>query len=102
MRSTSPALTFTVNTGMVSRVFYDEKGRITGHEVLDKFGQKINIPHGEFPSLEPISSSADFGKNESDSNPLIFFRDRLPQWRFPEFEAALKEMTKNFPLIEAV
>jgi glutamate synthase domain-containing protein 2/FAD/FMN-containing dehydrogenase/glutamate synthase domain-containing protein 3/ferredoxin len=102
MKSTVPPLTFTVNPGMVSRVFYDERGRITGHEVLDKFGQKINIPHGEFPSLEPISSSPEFRKNELTSNPLIFFRDRLPSWRFPEFEAGLKEVTKNFPLIEAV
>ena len=39
IRSTSPALNFTVKTGMVSRVFYDEKGKITGHEVVDKFGQ---------------------------------------------------------------
>jgi glutamate synthase domain-containing protein 1 len=60
MRSTSPALTFTVNTGMVSRVFYDEKGRITDHEVVDKFGRPVKIPHGEFPSVdtvEPISSA---------------------------------------------
>ena len=52
VRSTVPALTFTVSTGMVSRLFYDEKGRITGHEVLDKFGQPFNIPHGVFPSSE--------------------------------------------------
>jgi glutamate synthase domain-containing protein 2/FAD/FMN-containing dehydrogenase/glutamate synthase domain-containing protein 3/ferredoxin len=102
MKSTIPPLTFTVNPGMVSRVFYDEKGRITGHEVLDKFGQKINIPHGEFPSLEPISSSAGFEKIKSESNPLIFFRDRLPRWKFPEFEAALKGVTENFSPMQAV
>ena len=52
MKSTVCPLIFTVNPGMVSRVFYDEQGRITGHEVLDKFGQKIDIPHGTFPSSE--------------------------------------------------
>ena len=102
MKSTVPPLTFTVNPGMVSRVFYDEQGRITGHEVLDKFGQKINIPHGTFPSPEPVPSAAGFEKMESESNPFIFFRDRLPRWKFSECEAALKEMTKNFPPVRAV
>ncbi len=49
MRSTFPPLTFTVNTGMVSRVFYDEQGKITRHEVVDKFGRPIPIPCGTFP-----------------------------------------------------
>jgi len=102
MKSTVPPLTFTVNPGMVSRVFYDEKGRITGHEVLDKFGQKINIPHGEFPSLEPVSSAAGFEKIKSESNLLIFFQDQLPRWKFPEFEAALKGVTENFSPMQAV
>jgi glutamate synthase domain-containing protein 2/FAD/FMN-containing dehydrogenase/ferredoxin len=102
MKSTVPPLTFTVNPGMVSRVFYDEKGRITGHEVLDTFGQKINIPHGEFPSLKPVSSATGFEKVGSESNPLIFFRDRLPRWKFPEFEAALKGVTENFSPVQAV
>jgi glutamate synthase domain-containing protein 3 len=102
MKSTVPPLTFTVNPGMVSRVFYDEQGRITGHEVLDKFGQKINIPHGTFPSQEVVSSAAGFEKMESESNPFIFFRDRLPRWKFSECEAALKRMTKNFPPVQAV
>ena len=100
MKSTVPPLTFTVNPGMVSRVFYDEKGRITGHEVLDKFGQKINILHGTFPSPESVPIVEGFEKPES--NPLIFFQDRLPQWRFAEFETALKNLTKNFPPLKVV
>jgi hypothetical protein len=50
MGSTVPPLNFTVNTGMVSRVFYDETGKITGHEVVDKFGKRIKIPRGILPS----------------------------------------------------
>jgi glutamate synthase domain-containing protein 2/glutamate synthase domain-containing protein 3/ferredoxin/glutamate synthase domain-containing protein 1 len=102
MKSTVPPLTFTVNPGMVSRVFYDEQGRITGHEVLDKFGQKINIPHGTFPSPESVPSAAGFEKMESESNPFISFRDRLPRWKFSEFEGALKGMMKNFPPVQTV
>jgi glutamate synthase domain-containing protein 3/ribosome modulation factor len=102
MKSTVCPLIFTVNPGMVSRVFYDEQGRITGHEVLDKFGQKINIPHGTFPSLEPRPSVGGFEKMESESNPFNFFRDRLPRWKFSEYEAALKGMTKNFPPEQAL
>ena len=49
MKATFPPLTFTVNTGMISRVFYDEQGKITKHEVVDKFGTPIKIPHGTFP-----------------------------------------------------
>jgi glycolate dehydrogenase FAD-linked subunit len=102
MKSTVCPLTFTVNPGMVSRVFYDEQGKITGHEVLDKFGQKIDIPHGTFPFQEVVSSTAAFEKIESESNPFIFFRDRLPRWKFSECEAALKRMTKNLSPVQAV
>ncbi len=79
------------------------KGRITGHEVLDKFGQKINIPHGTFPSSEPGSLLRRAVKR-SIRNPILstFFQDRLPRWRFAEFEAALKGVTKNFPPLQAV
>jgi glutamate synthase domain-containing protein 3 len=87
---------------MVSRVFYDETGRITGHEVLDKFGRKINIPHGTFPSPEPVPSVGGFEKMGSESNPLIFFKERLPRWGFSEFEVALKGVPENFPPLQAV
>ena len=49
MKSTFPPLTFTVNTGMISRVFYDEQGKITKHEVVDKFGKPIPSPAGPSP-----------------------------------------------------
>lgn len=101
MRSTVPPLTFTVNTGMLSRVFYDEKGRITGHEVLDKFGRPIQIPRGEFPSLEPIRYVTESGKNDLESNPYLFFRDRLPQWGFHEFKNALEDLTRILPVPRA-
>ncbi len=62
VRSTSPGLNFTVKTGMVSRVFYDREGKITGHEVVDKFGNPISIPCGEFPSAESGSSAGILGQ----------------------------------------
>ena len=77
MKSTVSPLTFTVNPGMVSRVFYDEKGKITGHEVLDKFGRKINIPHGTFPSSEGRSlSPVLFEEVNSKSNPSSSIRNQ--------------------------
>ncbi len=98
MRSTFPPLNFTVKTGMVSRVFYDEKGKITGHEVLDKFGQKIEIPHGVFPSKEPEDSPMVTTQDINlKLNPLSFFRERLPRWGFGQFKKALEEVTKEFP-----
>ena len=103
MRSTFPPLNFTVKTGMVSRVFYDEKGRITGHEVLDKFGQPIKIPCGEFPSSDATSSSIHQGiEIDFGSNPSIFFKERLPLWGFGEYERALEKLTENFPVLRAV
>jgi hypothetical protein len=102
IKSTVAPLTFTVNPGMVSRVFYDEKGRITGHEVLDKFGNQINIPHGTFPSSESFSVVEAYEKIGIESYSLSFFRDRLPLWGFVEFEAALKRLTENFPPLKAV
>jgi glutamate synthase domain-containing protein 3 len=102
MKSTVSPLAFTVNPGMVSRVFYDQQGKITGHEVLDKFGQKIDIPHGTFPSQERVASPAVFETMDSESNPLTFFRDRLPGWKFSECEAALKRMEKNLSPVQAV
>jgi glutamate synthase domain-containing protein 2/FAD/FMN-containing dehydrogenase/glutamate synthase domain-containing protein 3/ferredoxin/glutamate synthase domain-containing protein 1 len=102
MKSAVSPLIFTVNPGMVSRVFYDEQGRITGHEVLDKFGQKIDIPHGTFPSLESVPPVAGFEKIGSESHPFIFFRDRLPRWKFSECEAALKGMIESLPPLQGV
>jgi glutamate synthase domain-containing protein 3 len=102
IKSTVPPLTFTVNPGMVSRVFYDEKGRITGHEVLDKFGNQINIPHGTFPSSESASVVEAYEKIGIESYSLSFFRDRLARWGFVEFEAALKRLTENYPPLKAV
>lgn len=103
MRSTVPGLTFTVNTGMVSRVFYDERGKITGHEVVDKFGSPIKIPHGEYPSVEPTRSTMPHPMEiGSGSNPLNFIRERLPKWNFGEFRKALESITKNPPSPRAI
>jgi len=102
IRSTVPPLTFTVNTGMVSRVFYDEEGRITGHEVLDKFGCKINIPHGTFPSPEPLSFVSGCEKNDSKANPSVFFKERLSRWSFGEFKTALEALTSKLPALQAI
>jgi glutamate synthase domain-containing protein 2/FAD/FMN-containing dehydrogenase/ferredoxin/glutamate synthase domain-containing protein 3 len=101
MRNTLPPLTFTVNTGMLSRVFYDEKGRITGHEVLDKFGRPIKIPHGEFPSQELTPPTMAHG-TEVESNPSNFFKERLPVWGFNQFGKALEGITKNLPVGKAI
>jgi len=49
MKSVYPPLTFTVTSGMLSRVYYDEQGKITRHEVLDKHGKPIPIPSGTYP-----------------------------------------------------
>src|SRR4030042_4164309 len=97
MKSTVSPVTFTGNPGMVSRVFYDEKGRITGHEVLDKFGQKINIPHGTFPSPEGQSLSPVFNP---PSPP--FSKGGLGGLNFGEFKAALERLTKDVPPLKAV
>jgi glutamate synthase domain-containing protein 2/FAD/FMN-containing dehydrogenase/ferredoxin len=129
IKSTVAPITFTVNPGMVSRVFYDEKGKITGHEVLDKFGQKINIPHGEFPSsgihnqqtveigdppFPPFSLRPSlrlrraYGSERAVSDPEGkvglggFVRDRLPKLNFGEFKATLERVTKNLPSLQAV
>jgi glutamate synthase domain-containing protein 2/FAD/FMN-containing dehydrogenase/glutamate synthase domain-containing protein 3/ferredoxin len=103
MRSNFPPLNFTVKTGMVSRVFYDDKGKIIGHEVVDKFGQPVNIPHGTFPSSECNSSLGAYEKGMGlDSNPSRFFRDRLSHWGFGEFKKALGQLTENFSVSRAV
>jgi glutamate synthase domain-containing protein 3 len=88
---------------MVSRVFYDENGKIIGHEVVDKFGQPVNIPHGTFPSSECSFSLVACEKGmDWTSNPQRFFRDRLPQWGFGEFKKALGRLTENFSVLRAV
>ncbi len=102
MRSTFPPLTFTVNTGMVSRVFYDEKGRITGHEVVDKFGRPIHIPHGEFPSKDSPPPTMAYGTEvDSGLNPSELFEAQLPSWGFDEFRKALEGITKNLSVVKA-
>jgi glutamate synthase domain-containing protein 3 len=101
IQSTVPPLTFTVNPGMVSRVFYDEDGKITGHEVLDKFGRKIDIPHGTAPSPEPHLRVKDCEKIDPGSNLSLFFRERLPRWEFSEFKTAAEKITNSLPVLEA-
>jgi hypothetical protein len=95
IRNTVPPLNFTVNTGMVSRVFYDDRGKIIGHEVVDKFGQPIKIPHGEFPLQKQISTPTGIEKMDLGSNLSMFFKERLPRWEFSEFRKALGYVTKN-------
>jgi glutamate synthase domain-containing protein 2/glutamate synthase domain-containing protein 3/glutamate synthase domain-containing protein 1 len=102
VRSTQPPLTFTVNTGMVSRVFYDEKGKITDHEVFDKFGKRLDIPHGTYPSAETIPSVAGGIGIEKISDPSVFVRDRLSRWGFGEFKKALELIAKNASTAQAV
>jgi glutamate synthase domain-containing protein 2/FAD/FMN-containing dehydrogenase/glutamate synthase domain-containing protein 3/ferredoxin len=107
MKSTVTPLIFTVNPGMVSRVFYDETGRITGYEVLDKFGKKIDIPHGTFPSPrihdQQTAETANpplppFGKEGVSG----FFKEKMPRWKFSDFEKALKELAHDFSPVRAL
>ncbi len=102
VRSSVPSLTFTVNPGMVSRVSYDETGKITGHEVLDKFGTPIRIPHRDFPPQHVSFAEGKEIEIDPASSPSSFIRERLPQWGFAEFRTALKEITEASPFPQAV
>ncbi len=102
MKSTISPLIFTVNPGMLSRVFYDEKGRITGYEVLDKFGKKIEIPHGTFPPQKSLPLVEASERIEFEPSPSLFIKDRLPRWSFLEFEKALKELSSKLPPSKAI
>ncbi|MCX5910252.1 MAG: hypothetical protein NTY64_24530, partial [Deltaproteobacteria bacterium] len=103
IRSTVPPLTFTVGTGMLSRVFYDEKGRITGHEVRDKFGRSIPIPQRAFPAVQESGDSpAPNRKWEWDADLPAFFRERLPRWSFGEFQSALRQLAQDFPVARSM
>ncbi|MCX5837056.1 MAG: glutamate synthase-related protein, partial [Deltaproteobacteria bacterium] len=102
VRSASPGLNFTVKTGMVSRVFYDEAGKITGHEVRDKFGKAIRIPHGEYPAAQGAPAAAGIPEGAMDQNPVAAVRERLPQWGFDDFRKAIERITERFPIGQAV
>ena len=102
IKSPISPLTFTVNPGMVSRIFYDEKGKITGHEVLDKFGKKIDIPHGTFPSPESALLGDWSERIDSTSNLSFFLRERLPHWGFSEFKKALEKIPEDLSSLQAV
>jgi glutamate synthase domain-containing protein 2/FAD/FMN-containing dehydrogenase/glutamate synthase domain-containing protein 3/ferredoxin len=130
IKSPMAPLTFTVNPGMVSRVFYDGQGKITGHEVLDKFGKRLDIPHGNFPSLRDADgetqhvmlNSFQHLKNSMDCETLKqvqgdkenyfqskdllnfpnFIRERLPQWGFGEFKTALEDIPEKLSPLPAV
>ena len=102
VRSTSPGLNFTVKTGMVSRVFYDEEGKITGYEVRDKFGKPISIPHGEYPAVEGVSSAPAIPEGKVDANPVASVRERLAQWGFDDFKKAIAGIASSFPVGRAV
>ncbi|MBM4346979.1 MAG: hypothetical protein FJ107_02475, partial [Deltaproteobacteria bacterium] len=102
IKSTVAPITITVDPGMVSRVFYDENGKISGYEVLDKFGKRLDIPHGTFPSSEPIFPMGDSEKIDSESKPSFFIHERLPGWGFGEFKKALDKISENLPPLQAI
>jgi hypothetical protein len=102
MKSIFTPLTFTVTTGMISRVFYDEEGKITKHEVVDKFGNPIPISCGSFPEegcegMIPTETVLD-----PKSEPHAFFKERLPGWSFGDFKKALEKLSDSVPVLEAV
>jgi len=103
IRTPVPPMTFTVTTGMLSRVFYDPRGRITGHEVLDKFGQPVPIPRGTFHVAEEEKRGRRTSwRFEWESDLPNFFRERLPRFSFSEFQAALRQVAKDFSICRAL
>ena len=102
VRSTVPGLTFTVGTGMVSRVYYDDRGRITRYEVLDKSGQPVKIPYGAFSGSEPAHPASAATGFEKQSDLTLLFRDRMPSWSFRDLQKALKEVADHYSSKEAI
>ncbi len=100
IKNTVAPLTFTVNPGMVSRVFYNEQGEITGYEVRDKFWKRIEIPRGEFPSVEP-SPSGDNARLDLESPPSDYVSKHLPHWSFYQFKKVLEEIANALPPLQA-
>ncbi|HWU36112.1 MAG TPA: hypothetical protein VN203_00625, partial [Candidatus Acidoferrum sp.] len=96
VRSTFGALNFTVKTGMVSRVFYDGEGKITGYEVRDKMGKLISIPHGDF-SKRSKTPSPDLLKIDPDADPTRVMAEQLPKMSFAEFQKAAEKITEHAP-----
>jgi len=73
-------LNFTVNTGMVSRVSYDETGKIRAHEVVDKFGHPIKyLMENSLPRHRTLpghpGERADWGSDASH-----FLKEQLSRW----------------------
>lgn len=127
IKSTVPPLTFTVNPGMVSRVFYNEQGEITGYEVRDKLGKIIEIPHGEFQVLNDTEGKTQDvmlnlfqhqknlaedrplnqvqGDNMNPSQDLMNFSSyichQLPHWSFYQFKKVLEEIADTLPPLQA-
>ena len=102
IKSTVAPVTFTVNPGMLSRLFYDDRGKITGYEVLDKFGSKIPIPHGLFPSGQP-NLPVDWSETmDSTSDRPGFIRQRLRRWDVGHFKKALSEIIENQSPLQAI
>lgn len=105
-------LIFTVNPGMVSRVFYDDTGRITGHEVLDKFGRRIDIPRGTFletqgPAPQRLEESAPEGFPfpqgcSSKEDFEVWIREQFRRWDFRECKKALNKIVEGLPSLRAV
>ncbi len=101
IRSAIPSMTFTVNPGMMSRVYYDASGKITAYEVLDKFGKRMEIPHGQFFSTE-TSTPGEGPPVMSGSLPSTFIRQKLPLWNFDQFTRALEEVANSLPPLQAL
>ncbi len=101
VKSTVAPITMTVNPGMVSRIFYDEEGRITSYEVLDKLGKKIPIPRGSFPSAQETLVDG-MERIDSASELTAYFRERLPKWGYGQFIKALRQIPEGRSHLKAM
>ncbi len=91
-------LTF-VNSGMISRYFYNEKNEIEDYEFIDRYGRKLDLEKsGEHYSIrrqnvKPLLDKDRFKGWQEDY--CLFFTDKLKDLTFDEFRWLLDDSVKN-------
>jgi hypothetical protein len=94
----APDLTF-VNSGMISRYFYDDQNKIQNYEFINRYGKKLTLEEsGEHYSVrrQKIKPPIDRERfNGWKKNYVQFFTAKLKYLSFDEFRWLIDETVKN-------
>ncbi|RKZ11683.1 hypothetical protein DRQ50_13190, partial [bacterium] len=82
-----------VTNGMINRFHFDDEGKCTGYEFIDRYGQALELdaPGRHLAADSPAITDTDrVDAIATASDPVAALRDALPELDFPEVAAVMR------------